>query len=70
VEKIIASGAVRLPDISTRSMSHEEFEVTFETWKKAPSQAAEEYALVARGALAEELRASVQRWVNDYNEKY
>lgn len=68
VEKVIASGVVRLPDIS--STSHEELEITFEAWKKAPSQAAEEDALGARGALAEELRASVQRWVNDYNEKY
>jgi tetratricopeptide (TPR) repeat protein len=68
VEKVIASGAVRLPDIS--STSHEELEITFETWKKAPSQATEANALAARAALADELRASVQRWVNDYNEKY
>jgi hypothetical protein len=67
-KEAIATGVVRLPDIS--STTHEELEVTFETWKKAPIQSAEKYALDARGALAEELRLSVQRWVNDFNEKY
>lgn len=67
-DKVVASGVVRLPDIC--STSHDELEVTFETWKKAPSKAAEEYALASRAALLEELRATVQRWVADFNEMY
>jgi tetratricopeptide (TPR) repeat protein len=67
-KKVVASGEVRLPDIC--STSHEELEVVFDAWKKAPTKEAEEDALAARGALAEELRATVQQWVVDFNEKY
>lgn len=67
-EKLVASGVVGLPDIC--STSHEELDVTFESWTKAPSKAVEEQAIASRLLLSDALRATIQQWVVDFNEMY
>jgi len=66
--KIVGSGAVRLPDIC--STHHEEIAVDFESWKKRPASDQLDEATAVRQTLADHLRASVQRFVFDFNETY
>ena len=65
---VVGSGIVRLPDIC--STHHEEIAVDFEGWKKCPVAERLDDATAGRELLAEQLRASVQRFVNDFNETY
>jgi tetratricopeptide (TPR) repeat protein len=65
---VVGSGIVRLPDIC--STHHDEIEIHFDGWNKTPLQAVVQEATEARSKLANELRASVQSWVQDFNEKY
>ena len=67
-DKVIAKGDVGLPDIC--STSHEELEVAFNSWTTRPSSEWEAKALDSRNELASELRAAVQKWVDDFNQQY
>lgn len=67
-KSVIAKGVVRLPDIC--STSHEEVEVTFDSWKKAPKVEQATQAIALRKQFAEELRTQIQQWVRDFNEQY
>lgn len=65
---VIGSGVIRIPDIC--STHHEEIAVDFEGWKKCPVASKLDDAMDARHLLVDQLRASVQRFVADFNETY
>jgi Activator of Hsp90 ATPase, N-terminal/Tetratricopeptide repeat len=69
-EIVLAAGILALPDIC--STSHEEVEVSFDKgWTKKPKDPALDASSESlRQLLAAELRHSVQRFVNDFNENY
>jgi Activator of Hsp90 ATPase, N-terminal/Tetratricopeptide repeat len=67
-DKELATGTVRLPDIC--STSHEELEVSFESWSNKPKPEYETGAMESRKALAHSIRESVQQWVQDFNDAY
>jgi Activator of Hsp90 ATPase, N-terminal/Tetratricopeptide repeat len=66
-DAVVAKGVVRLPDIC--STHHDEIEVLFDPWKKAPKKDADEVTAV-RETLAETLRSNVQLFVQDFNAMY
>jgi activator of HSP90 ATPase len=65
---VVAKGVVRLPDIC--STHHEELEVDFDGWKKRPAPEIVEAVTAVRILLANELRAQVQQFVQDFNDMY
>jgi hypothetical protein len=67
-DDVLATGTLNLPDIC--STHHEELEVTFNGWKKAPASEHEQTAAACRDALNFEVRESVSLWVKDFNEQY
>jgi tetratricopeptide (TPR) repeat protein len=67
-DDVLATGTLNLPDIC--STHHEELEVTFNGWKKAPASEHEQTANACRDALNSEVRESVSLWVKDFNEQY
>ena len=64
----IATGSLHLPDIN--STSHEEAEVNYSSWSKAPAAKYERDALACREALMAGVRSSVVYFVSDFNEQY
>ena len=68
VGAVVGSGFVRLPDIC--STHHEEIAVDFERWKKCPVTERLDDATAVRELLAQQLRASVQQFVTDFNDTY
>ena len=67
-DDVLATGTLSLPDIC--STHHEELEVTFDGWKKAPASKHEQTAKACCDALNSEVRESVSLWVKDFNEQY
>jgi activator of HSP90 ATPase len=68
VDEVLGNGMINIPDIC--STSHDELEVNFDGWKKKPASAHQEPASECQVALLSEIRASVQRWVEDFNNHY
>lgn len=67
-DDVLATGTFYLPDIC--STDHEQLEVSFNGWKKAPASEHEQTAVACRDALGFEVRESVALWVKDFNEQY
>lgn len=68
VDEVLGDGAIHVPDIC--STSHDELEVNFNGWKKRPASAHQTSATECQEALLSEIRASVKRWVEDFNHHY
>ena len=70
-DTVLASGMVRLPDICSTHYDDEELEVAFDSsWTKAPSIGNRDACSSARLCLANELRTSVQNWVQEFNKHF
>lgn len=67
-DDVIASGSLKLPDIC--STHHHELEVEVSGWKKKPSNENLEKAVDCRDKLVKEIRESVKRFVDDFNNMY
>lgn len=67
-DDIVASGSLKLPDIC--STHHHELEVEVGGWKKKPSNDNAKYASECRNTLVKEIRESVKRFVDDFNNMY
>lgn len=67
-DEAIAKGSLNLPDIC--STHHEELEIEFGGWKKAPSVEDSQMANDCRQRLETEVRESVKLWVIDFNNHY
>ena len=68
VDEVLADGEIHVPDIC--STSHDELEVSFNGWKKRPGSSHQDCATECQTALIAEIRASVQKWVEDFNSHY
>lgn len=67
-DDIVASGSLKLPDIC--STHHHELEVEVGGWKKKPSNDNAKNASECRNTLVKEIRESVKRFVDDFNNMY
>ncbi len=67
-DDVVASGSLKLPDIC--STHHHELEVEARSWKKKPNSQNAQKAIDCRDLLAEKVRESVKRFVDDFNNMY
>ncbi|CAB9499213.1 Peptidyl-prolyl [Seminavis robusta] len=67
-DEAVAEGTLHIPDIC--STSHDELEVNFAGWKKAPGSAHRDGAVQCQQGLITEIRGKVQQWVEDFNQHY
>lgn len=65
---VVGSGIVCVPDMC--SVSHNELEVIFESWKNRPGEMLINHAIDTRSLLVGEIRKQVHRWVQDFNNEY
>merc|ERR1712157_507540 len=68
-EDILASGSLRLQDISSTAIS-DELEVEIFKWVKAPSVECVEQVMKCRGELVNEVRSQVLLFVKAFNMQY
>ena len=64
-----AKGVLKLPDISSTS-THDELEVLFESWKRAPAAQDMARAVADRASLQQALEQAVQAWLQDFRNEY
>lgn len=67
-DDIYAKGSLKIPDIC--STHHEELEINFGGWSKKPSGDHETVAIQRKDLLFDRVRASVTKWVEDFNSHY
>ena len=68
IDEVLADGTIHIPDIC--STSHDELEVHFNGWKKSPASKHQANATECQQALISEIRTTVKRWVEDFNNHY